>query len=137
MDSRRDLYKRSFGVFEHISPRWISPTGTIILMLALNVSFDVTRLNTPFYLADGWDARSTVSAMLGPKPSSVPERNAYERRRKLQREYSYALACAEDVQKKAEDALGRTNSKVRAKAGFEKGDSVWLYIPKVQTGLSR
>ncbi|OWZ08591.1 reverse transcriptase [Phytophthora megakarya] len=57
------------------------------LMFAMNVSFDATRLNTSFYLVHGWDARSTVSAMLGPKP--------------LSREYSYALACAEDLQKKA------------------------------------
>ncbi|OWY92763.1 LOW QUALITY PROTEIN: hypothetical protein PHMEG_00038098 [Phytophthora megakarya] len=68
-------------------------------MFALNVSFDATRLDTPFYLVHGWDTRSTVSAMLGPKPSSVPECSAYEWRRKLQ--HSYALACAEDLQKKA------------------------------------
>ncbi|OWZ03353.1 reverse transcriptase [Phytophthora megakarya] len=71
------------------------------LMFALNVSFDATRLDTPFCLVHGWDARSTVSAMLGPKPSSVPERSAYEWRRKLQREYSYAHACADDLQKTA------------------------------------
>ncbi|OWZ08992.1 hypothetical protein PHMEG_00018378 [Phytophthora megakarya] len=81
--------------------------------------------------------------MLGPKPSSVPERSAYEWRRKLQREYSYALACNEDLQKKAKKM--RSDEQTRkwlelpewVKAGFEKGDSVWLYIPRVQTGLSR
>ncbi|OWY92423.1 reverse transcriptase, partial [Phytophthora megakarya] len=97
------------------------------LMFALNVSFDATRLDTPFYLVHGWDARSTVSAMLGPKPSS--------------REYSYALACAEDLQKKAKKMRSQTRKWLelsdRVKAGFKKGDSVWLYIPKVQTGLSR
>ncbi|OWZ08991.1 reverse transcriptase [Phytophthora megakarya] len=31
MDSRGDLYKPSFGVFEHTSPRWICPTGMITL----------------------------------------------------------------------------------------------------------
>ncbi|OWY90103.1 hypothetical protein PHMEG_00041920 [Phytophthora megakarya] len=112
-------------------------------MFALNVSFDVTRLDTPFYSVHGWDARSTVSAMLGPKPSSAPERSAYEWRRKLQREYSYALACAEDLQKKAKKMRSDEQTRKwlelseRVKAGFEKGDSVWLYIPKVQTGLSR
>jgi len=58
------------------------------LMFALNTSWDATRLDTPFYLVHGWDARGTVSAILGPKPSSVPERTAYEWRRKFQREYS-------------------------------------------------
>ncbi|POM73356.1 Reverse transcriptase [Phytophthora palmivora] len=71
------------------------------LMFALNTSFDATRLDTPFFLVHGWDAHGTVSAMLGPRPSSVQERTAYEWRRKLQRDYSYAQACAEDLQKKA------------------------------------
>ncbi|OWY90118.1 hypothetical protein PHMEG_00041899 [Phytophthora megakarya] len=99
-------------------------------MFALNVSFDATSLDTPFYLVHGWDARNTVSAMLGPKPSSVPERSAYEWRRKLH------LACAEDLQKKVK----RMSSDEQTRKGLElseRGDSVWLYIPKVQTGLSR
>ncbi|OWZ06660.1 reverse transcriptase, partial [Phytophthora megakarya] len=103
------------------------------LMFALNTSFDAARLDTPFYLVHGWDAQGTISAILDPKPSSpkpstVQERTALEWRRKMQRDYSYAIACAEDLQKK---------EKHRVKAGFETGDSVWLYIPKVPTGLSR
>jgi len=113
------------------------------LMFALNTSFDATRLDTPFYLVHGWDAQGTVSSMLGPKPSSLPERTAYEWRRKLQREYSSALACAEDLQVKAKRARSEEQTRKwrelsdRLKAGFEKGDAVWLYIPKVQPGLSR
>ncbi|POM62955.1 hypothetical protein PHPALM_27829 [Phytophthora palmivora] len=108
------------------------------LMFALNTSFDATRLDTPFYLVHGWDAQGTVSAMLGPKPSTLPERTAYEWRRKF-----YALACAEELQRKAKrarsDELTRKWCELsdRLKAGFEKGDAVWLYIPKVQPGLSR
>ncbi|POM74785.1 Reverse transcriptase [Phytophthora palmivora] len=48
------------------------------LMFALNTSFDATRLDTPFYLVHGWDAQGTVSAMLGPRPSTLPERTSYE-----------------------------------------------------------
>ncbi|OWZ03834.1 LOW QUALITY PROTEIN: reverse transcriptase [Phytophthora megakarya] len=109
------------------------------LMFALNVSFDI---GYPFYLVHGWDARNTVSAMLGPKPSSVPERSAYEWRRKQQREYSYPLARAEDLQKEAQKMSSNEQTRKwlelseRVKAGLEKGDSVWLYVPKVQTGLS-
>ncbi|OWY90744.1 hypothetical protein PHMEG_00040987 [Phytophthora megakarya] len=72
--------------------------------------------------------------MLGPKPSSVPERSAYEWRRNLQ---------PEDLQKKAKKMRSDEQTRKwlepseRVKAGFEKGDFVWLYIPKVQTGLSR
>jgi hypothetical protein len=41
------------------------------LMFALNTSYDATQLDTPFYLVHGWDAQGTVSAMLGPRPSSL------------------------------------------------------------------
>ncbi|POM70409.1 Hypothetical protein PHPALM_13157 [Phytophthora palmivora] len=81
--------------------------------------------------------------MLEPKPSTTQERTAYEWRRKMQRDYSYALACAEDLQKKAkrdrsEEQTRKWNElSERLKSGFAIGDAVWLYIPKVQTGLSR
>ncbi|OWZ01706.1 reverse transcriptase [Phytophthora megakarya] len=113
------------------------------LMFALNTSFDAARLDTLFYLVHGWDAQGTISAMLGPKPSTVQERTALEWRRKMQRDNSYALACAEDLQKKAKRARSAAQTRKwrelsdRVKAGFETGDSVWLYIPQVRTGLSR
>ncbi|OWZ14382.1 hypothetical protein PHMEG_00012141 [Phytophthora megakarya] len=113
------------------------------LMFALNASFDATRLDTPFYLVHGWDAQGTVSSMLGPKPSSLPERTAYEWRRKFRRDYSYARACAKDLQKKATRLRSEVQTRKwrelseRLKSEFERGDAVWLYIPKVQPGLSR
>ncbi|OWZ05931.1 reverse transcriptase [Phytophthora megakarya] len=56
------------------------------LMFALNTSFDAARLDTPFYLVLGWDAQGTISAMLGPKPSTIQERTALEWHRKMQRD---------------------------------------------------
>ncbi|OWY92901.1 hypothetical protein PHMEG_00037893 [Phytophthora megakarya] len=109
------------------------------LVFALNTSFDATRLDTPFYL----DAQGTVSSMLGPKPSSLPERTAYEWGRKFQRDYSYARACAKDLQKKAKRLRSEAQTQKsrelseRLKSGFERGDAAWLVIPKVQPGLSR
>ncbi|OWZ01609.1 LOW QUALITY PROTEIN: reverse transcriptase [Phytophthora megakarya] len=113
------------------------------IMHAINTSFNVTRLDTPFYLLHGFDCRSTIAAMLGPKPTDVAERTAYEWRRLLQRDYSYAHGCAEELQRRA----NRPRSAVQTqkwealsdhlKSGFEVGDSVWLYIPKVLPGLSR
>ncbi|KAJ0412075.1 hypothetical protein ATCC90586_003995 [Pythium insidiosum] len=38
------------------------------LLFAINTSVDATRRETPFFLVHGWDARSTVSAMLSPAP---------------------------------------------------------------------
>ncbi|OWZ07835.1 hypothetical protein PHMEG_00019716 [Phytophthora megakarya] len=101
------------------------------LMHAINTSFDATTLDTPFYLLHGFVCRSTMAAMLGPKPTDVTERTAY------------AHACAEELQKRAK----RTRSAVQTqkwkvlsehlKFGFKTGDSVWLYLPKVLPGLSR
>ncbi|OWY92787.1 reverse transcriptase, partial [Phytophthora megakarya] len=93
------------------------------LMFVLNTSFDAASLDTPFYLSKN------------ERPWSGAGR--------LQRNYSYALACGEDLQKKAERARSAAETRKwrehsdRVKAGFEAGDSVWLYIPKVHTGLSR
>ncbi|OWZ23821.1 hypothetical protein PHMEG_0001231 [Phytophthora megakarya] len=59
----------------------------------------------------------------------------------MQRDYSYALACAEDLQKKAKRARSAAQTRKwrehsdRVKADFEAGDSVWLYIPKAFTRL--
>jgi hypothetical protein len=94
------------------------------LMFALNTSFDATRLDTPFNLMHGWDAKNTTSAMLGPKMSGVTERSVYEWRRKLQRAYGYARACAEALQKKAKKALSDEQNRKwkdlsdRLKSGF-------------------
>ncbi|OWY94770.1 reverse transcriptase [Phytophthora megakarya] len=56
------------------------------LMFALNTSFDNTRLDPSFYLVHGWDAKNTISAMLGPKPTNLSERTEFKWRRKLQRD---------------------------------------------------
>ncbi|OWY99455.1 LOW QUALITY PROTEIN: hypothetical protein PHMEG_00029537 [Phytophthora megakarya] len=107
------------------------------LMFALNTSFDATRLDTPFYLVHGWDAY-----LQWPKPSSLPG-TAYEWRRKFQRDYRYARACTKYLHKKAKRLRSEVQTQKwrelseRLKAGFERGDAVWLYIPKVQPGLSR
>ncbi|OWZ13882.1 reverse transcriptase [Phytophthora megakarya] len=100
------------------------------LMFALNTSFGATCLGTTFYLVHGWDAQGTVLAILGPKPSGVVERTAYECRRKLRRDYSYAQACAEDVQRKAKRDRAITQTRKwktlseGIKAGFSVGDAL-------------
>ncbi|OWZ06445.1 hypothetical protein PHMEG_00021297 [Phytophthora megakarya] len=108
------------------------------LMFALNTSFDAARLDTPFYLVHGGDAQGTIFAMLGPKPSTVQERTTLEWRRKMR-----SIAMLSHLQKKAKRARSAAQTRKwrelsdRVKAGFEAGDSVWLYIPKIRTGLGR
>ncbi|KAG6579909.1 reverse transcriptase [Phytophthora cinnamomi] len=113
------------------------------LMWALNTSFDATRLDTPFYLVHGWDPKSTVSAMLGSPPAGLDQRTAYEWRRNVQRRYEYAQAWAKDLQAKAKEKRSKAQTKVwaelseRLKSGFAVGDAVWLYLARVQPGLSK
>ncbi|OWZ11556.1 hypothetical protein PHMEG_00015413 [Phytophthora megakarya] len=106
------------------------------LMHALNISFDAARLDTPFYLLHRFDCRSTISAMLGPKPTDVAERTAYKWRQNPQRDYSYAHTIAENSRRKPSTRKWKALSD-HLKSGFEVGDSVWLYIPNVLPGLSR
>ncbi|OWZ11351.1 LOW QUALITY PROTEIN: hypothetical protein PHMEG_00015631 [Phytophthora megakarya] len=142
-DNRNDLSKRFICAYIEEADQSDWDDHAERLMFALNTSFDATRLDTPFYLIYGWDPQSTLKAMVGPTPSSVPERTAYEWRRKIQRNYGYAKACAKDLQNKARRQRSDLQTQKwkalseRLKSGFQKGDAVWLYIPKVQTGLSK
>ncbi|OWZ06220.1 hypothetical protein PHMEG_00021559 [Phytophthora megakarya] len=98
------------------------------LMFTLNTLFDATCSDTPFYLIHGWDPQSTLKAMLGPTPSSVPEKTADEWRRNVQRDYGYEKACAEDLQNKARRYRSDLQTQKwkelseRLKSGFQIGD---------------
>jgi len=69
------------------------------LMFALNVSFDFTRKETPFYLIHGWEARSTLSAMLPAvsRRANVDKDSAAWRRR-VREQHQKALKMAYDLQ---------------------------------------
>ncbi|KAJ8539138.1 hypothetical protein ON010_g12732 [Phytophthora cinnamomi] len=113
------------------------------LVIALNTSFASTRLETPFYLVHGWDAKSTVSAVLGPPPTGLGKRSAYERRHKLQRDYTFAHAWARDLQTQAKRLRAGAQTQrwlelsERLKTSFQVGDSVWLYLAREQPGLTK
>ncbi|KAE8882926.1 hypothetical protein PF003_g33021 [Phytophthora fragariae] len=113
------------------------------LMWASNTSFDATRLDTPFYLVHGWDPQNTVSAMLGPRPTGLDQKTAYEWRRGVQRQYEYAQAWAKDLQAQAKAKRSEAQTKIwqelseRLKKGFAVGDAVWLYLARVQPGLTK
>ncbi|KAE9327498.1 hypothetical protein PR003_g15998 [Phytophthora rubi] len=113
------------------------------LMWALNTSFDATRLDTLFYLVHGWDPQSTVSAMLGPRPTGLDQKTAYECRRGVQRQYEYAQAWAKDLQAQAKAKRSEAQTKIwqelseRLKKGFAVGDAVWLYLARVQPELTK
>jgi hypothetical protein len=114
------------------------------LMFALNTSVDATRRETPFFLMHGWDPKTTMSAMLSPRPSRGENRlSAYLWRLRVQRQYEQNLEKARVLQEKAK--RNRAEERNRAwetladkyKTGFEIGDAVWMYIPLVRPGLTR
>lgn len=103
-----------------------------------DMAFDTTWLETPCFFVRVWDARETTSAVLRPKPSSMPERSAFEWHRKLRRDYSYDQACAEELQKKAKSLRSEPQTtkwrelSERIKTQFKIDGNVSLYIPRVQ-----
>jgi hypothetical protein len=73
------------------------------LTFALNTSRDATRRETPFFLLHGWDAKTTMAAMLAPKPSGNSDKmRAYAWRITAQRQYQYAQAEARELQRQAQ-----------------------------------
>ncbi|GMF48828.1 unnamed protein product [Phytophthora fragariaefolia] len=112
-------------------------------MWALNTYFNATRLDTPFYLVHGWDPQNTVPAMLGPRPTGLDRKTAYEWRRGVQRQYEYAQAWAKDLQAQAKAKRSESQTEIwsvlseRLKKGFVVGEAVWLYIARVQPGLTK
>jgi ribonuclease HI len=69
------------------------------LMFALNVSFDFTRKETPFYLIHGWDAKSTLSSMLPAVSQRVRvDKDSAEWRRRFREQHQLALRQAYDLQ---------------------------------------
>ncbi|GMF60602.1 unnamed protein product [Phytophthora fragariaefolia] len=112
-------------------------------MWELNTSFDATRLDTLFYLLHGWDPQNTVLAMLGSPPSGFIQKVSYEWRRKVQRQHEYAQAWAKDLLAEAKSKRSEAQTRIwmelseRPKKGFEVGDAVWLYLGRVQPGLTK
>ncbi|OWZ17221.1 LOW QUALITY PROTEIN: reverse transcriptase [Phytophthora megakarya] len=141
MGNRNDLSKRCIRAYIKQADHSVWDDHAERLMFALNTSFDATHLDFLFYLVHSWDPERTLKAMLGPTPSSVSERTAYGWIRNVQRDYGYTKACAEDLQNQARRHRSEIQTQKwkelseRLKSGFQKGDAVWLYIPKVQTGL--
>ncbi|KAJ0390947.1 hypothetical protein P43SY_011274 [Pythium insidiosum] len=113
------------------------------LMFALNTSYDATRKETPFYLVHGWDATTTLRAMLTPPPRGRDLLDAYVWRLRVQREHQLAQAWALDLQDQARRLRAdRQNASWEAlpakfKQGFNVGDQVWLYLARVRPGLSK
>jgi hypothetical protein len=99
---------------------------------AINVSFDVERGDTPFYLMHGWDAKTTMEAMF-PTPDEIADnvdaKLWRESANKVYRQVT-ALVKTHYREKQIERAM-KTWNKIRGKQ-YEVGDRVWLYATGVK-----
>ncbi|KAJ0391344.1 hypothetical protein P43SY_009842 [Pythium insidiosum] len=113
------------------------------LMFAINTSVDAVRRETPFFLVHGWDAKTTVSAMLAREPQGRDKLDAYLWRLQVQRQHEYAIELAKQLQREAKEQRANERNENWAslpekhKSGLEVGNAVWLYYPRVKPGLAR
>jgi hypothetical protein len=107
------------------------------LTFALNTAQDRTRGDTPFYLAHGWDPRSTLEAALPVGTTRRRDRDARRWRNHVQEHYQRAR---EHVNERLRDAIRSRaelhNEEVRPHK-IEAGSQVWLYLDRVKPGYAR
>eukprot|EP00644_Phytophthora_capsici_P011299 jgi/Phyca11/110676/e_gw1.18.312.1 len=107
------------------------------LTFALNTAHDRTRGDTPFYLAHGWDPRSTLEAALPIGITGHRDRDARRWRNHIQEHYQRAR---EHVNERLRDAIrsraDRHNEEVRPHK-IETGSQVWLYLDRVKVGYAK
>jgi hypothetical protein len=107
------------------------------ISFALNTSYNSVKGETPFYLMHGWDAKTTIDAMVPQLTTSRRKISALDWRKEAVRRHTYAreLAHAKIIDAQASRAE-RHNEKVKSH-NFSVGRLVWLYIPKVKPGYKK
>ncbi|GMF42916.1 unnamed protein product [Phytophthora fragariaefolia] len=113
------------------------------LVFAINNSQVTTRKETPFYLAHGWNAQSTLKAMASSLKGGLGRQSdALAWRREVNRQQEIALKMAKEVNESSEGNPGYaedtdTSVSESPKSLFELGDRVWLYMERVKPGLTK
>jgi hypothetical protein len=104
------------------------------LTFALNTAQDRTRGDNPFYLAHGWDPRSTAL------PVGTTRRRDRDARRWRNRVQEHYQRAREHVNERLRDAIRSRaelhNEEVRPHK-IEAGSQVWLYLDRVKPGYAR
>ncbi|GMF35781.1 unnamed protein product [Phytophthora fragariaefolia] len=132
---------------------------------AINNSMDMARSDTPFYLAHGWDAQSTLKAMTSSlRLGDGSLTNAAAWKTEANRQHEVALAMTKQYQapekahraKQHNESLGRLErmavpvdersnptevgdltSDPTYRPLFEPGSRVWLFMERVKPGLTK
>uniref|UniRef100_H3H5Y4 Uncharacterized protein n=1 Tax=Phytophthora ramorum TaxID=164328 RepID=H3H5Y4_PHYRM len=107
------------------------------LTFALNTAQDRVRGDTPFYLAHGWDPRSTLEAAL---PLGSTRRRDQEPRRWRYHVQEHYQRAREQVRERLREAIrgraNRHNEDLRPH-NIAVGAQVWLHLDRVKEGYAR
>uniref|UniRef100_H3H6A1 Integrase catalytic domain-containing protein n=1 Tax=Phytophthora ramorum TaxID=164328 RepID=H3H6A1_PHYRM len=107
------------------------------LTFALNTAQDRVRGDTPFYLAHGWDPRSTLEAAL---PLGSTRRRDQEPRRWRYHVQGHYQRAREQVRERLREAIrgraNRHNENLRPH-NIAAGAQVWLHLDRVKEGFAR
>ncbi|GMF33271.1 unnamed protein product [Phytophthora fragariaefolia] len=104
---------------------------------ALNAAQDWTRGDTPFYLAHGWDPRSTLEAALSVGSTRHRDRNPRRWRYHVQGHYQGAR---EQVREKLREEIRRRadrHNETLWSHAIDADSQVWLYLDRVKEGYAR
>uniref|UniRef100_H3H8G3 Integrase catalytic domain-containing protein n=1 Tax=Phytophthora ramorum TaxID=164328 RepID=H3H8G3_PHYRM len=107
------------------------------LTFALNTAQDRVRGDTPFYLAHGWDPRSTLEAA---QPLGSTRRRDQEPRRWRYHVQEHYQRAREQVRERLREAIrgraNRHNEDLRPH-NIAVGAQVWLHLDRVKEGYAR
>ncbi|KAE9272457.1 hypothetical protein PR003_g30196 [Phytophthora rubi] len=107
------------------------------LTFALNTAHDRVRGDTPFYLAHGWDPRSTLEASLPLGSTRRRERDSRKWRHHVQSHYQRVREQVNERLREAiQDRADRHNEGI-CPHNIEAGDQVWLYLDRIKEGYAK
>ena len=118
------------------------------LEFALNNSIHNGIGYSTFYLAHGWQARSTVEAMVPAVDKSAKELDALKWRKRIARQHTYALAHAADIHKRlkeerakihneALDSMLERRNRGKVVTEYAENSLVWVYFDLVKPKNSK
>ena len=112
------------------------------LELALNNTENLDYKLSSFYLVHGWDARTTLDAMIPPIDKSLKEKIAWRWRNKINRLQQFAIEHANDIQNKLQKKRADKHnefviSKLKKHTVVEyiEGEQVWIFFNLVKPGV--
>ena len=107
------------------------------LTFDLNTAHDRVRKETPFYLAHGWDAKTTLEATLPAVNTRCKGSGARRWRYQIQSHIQRAREQANEYLQSASQARVLTHNERVVDHKAQPGIQVWLYLDSVKEGYAK